>query len=205
MKYQKDKMIKQGAWLALYAAIAIGSVVGLVYCIVAEGGGVGVILSIIMGAFFGFGAYANARGLSATMAEYKAVKESGLLQVLENINPYSSYKEMLAAAKEEKKNLLYEDDEIFITDSFLGSGTFILLLDGILDARVVVHKTNGITEKIELIVLYYDGEETTFEYHRPIGFSGSDAMRECARNLDAALNLIGHKSKLFRKYDCCRL
>ena len=80
-----------------------------------------------------------------------------------------------------------------------------LLIDGILDARVIVHKTNGITEKVELIILYYDGEKTTFDYRRPIGFSGGDVMRECANNLENALNLIAHRSKLFRKYDCCRL
>ena len=87
----------------------------------------------------------------------------------------------------------------------MGSGNFSMLLDGILDARVIVHKTNGVTEKVELIILYYDGEKTTFDYHRPFGLSGSDAMRECASNLELALNLIAQKSKLFRKYDCCRL
>lgn len=205
MKYHKEKILKHSAWLALYAAIAIGALIGLVYSIANGVGGAGVFISLLMLAYFGFGAYSNAYGLSKVMGEYKAVKDSGLLKVLETIDPYPTYREMLAAVNREKQNKLYEDDEIFITDSFLVSGNFALLLDGILDARVIVHKTNGVTERIELIILYYDGEKTTFDYRRPFGLSGSDAMRECASNLEYALNLIARKSKLFRKYDCCRL
>ena len=204
MKYHKEQILKHSGWLALYSVIAIGALVGLIYAITSNAG-VGIVIPILMLAYFGFGIYANARGLSKAMGEYKAVKSSGLLRVLEKINPYSTHTEMFSAAKKEKQTKLYEDDQIFITESFLGSGNFILLLDGILDASVTVHKTNGITERIELIVLYYDGEKTTFEYRRPVGFSGSSAMQEQAKKLEIALNIIAKKSRLFRKYDCCRL
>lgn len=205
MKYHKEQMFKHGAWLALFAVLAIGALVGLIYVISDDIGGAAIFICLLMLAYFGFGTYSNAHGLSKAMSEYKAVKDSGLLKVLENINPYPTYTAMLSAAKKETQNIVYKDDEIFITDNFLGSDNFVLLIDGILDARVIVHKTNGITEKIELIVLYYDGKKTTFKYRRPFGLSGANAMRECASNLEYALNLIARKSTLFRKYDCCRL
>lgn len=205
MKYHKEQMLKHGGWLALYAVIAIGALIGLIYSIINSTGGAGIFIPLVMLAYFGFGTYANAQAFLKALSEYNSVKDSGLLKVLENINPYPTYAGMLAAAKQEKQHKIYEDDEILITDHFLLSGNFVLLIDGILDARVIVHKTNGITEKVELIILYYDGEKTTFDYRRPIGFSGGDVMRECANNLENALNLIAHRSKLFRKYDCCRL
>lgn len=205
MKYHIEQMLKYGGGLVFCTVIAIGTLFGLIYAITTSVGGAGIFISLMMLAFFGFGTYANVQEFLKTLAEYKSIKDSGLLKVLWNINPYSTYMEMLAAANQEKQNKIYEDDEILITDHFLLSGNYVLLIDGILDARVIVHKTNGITEKIELIILYYDGEKTTFDYRRPIGFSGGEAMRECTSNLEYALSLIAKKSKLFRKYDCCRL
>lgn len=205
MKYHKDQMLKHGGLSILFLALAIGALVGFVYTLANGGGGAGIFISLLMAAYLGFMTWANASAFAKAKEQYDAVKNSGLLKAIETINPYSTYNEMFAAFKKERQNKIYEDDQIFLTDTFLGSGNFSMLIDGILDARVIVHKTNGITEKVELTILYYDGEKTTFDYHRPVGLSGHEAMRECARNLEIALNLIAQKSKLFRKYDCCRL
>ena len=205
MKYHKVQMLKYSAYLAIYSVLAICALIALVYVITENIGGKGIFIFIFILAYLGLGIYLNAHGLLKVIDEYKTVRDSGLLQMLRNINPYSSYAEMISAANEERQHAIYEDDEIFITENFLGSDCIPLLLNGILDARVIVHKTNGITEKIELIVLYYDGEKSTFEYRRPFGLSGSKVMNECEKNLEYALNLIAKKSTLFRKYDCARL
>lgn len=205
MQYHKDQMLKHGGLFILFLLLAIGALVGFFYAITDGGGGAGIIISLLMLAYLGFMAWANASTFAKAKEQYNAVKNSGLLKVIETINPYPTHNEMFAAFKKERQNKIYEDDQIFLTDTFLGSGNFSMLIDGILDARVIVHKTNGVTEKVELTILYYDGEKTTFDYHRPVGLSGHEAMRECTHNLEIALNLIAQKSKLFRKYDCCRL
>ena len=205
MKYQKDQILKKCGILAIWAILAIGAVVFFIASIANNTGAAGIIIPLLMIAYCGFNLWAVSSSLKETIGQYNSVKASGLLEVLETINPYPAYAEMFSAFKKEKQNKIYEDSQIFLTDTFLGSGNFCILIDGILDARVIVHKTNGVTEKVELIILYYDGEKTTFDYHRPFGLSGSAAMRECASNLELALNLIAQKSKLFRKYDCCRL
>ena len=198
-------MLKHGGLFILFLALAIGALVGFVYTIVNGSGAGGIIISLLMAAYLGFMTWANATAFATAKEQYDAVKNSGLLKVIETINPYSTYNEMFAAFKKERQNKLYEDDQIFLTDTFLGSGNFSMLIDGILDARIIIHKTNGVAEKVELTILYYDGEKTTFDYPRPAFLSGNEAMRECAHNLEIALNLIAQKSKLFRKYDCCRL
>ena len=205
MKYHKDQMLKHGILFVLFLLFAIGTLVGFVYTIVDGEDSVGIVILLLIFAYLSFMTWANATAFSTAKEQYNTVKDSGLLKVIETINPYATYNEMFAAFKKERQTKLYEDDQIFLTDSFLGSDNFCLLIDGILDARVIVHKTNGVTEKVELIILYYDGEKTTFDYRRPVGLSGHKAMIECTHNLEVALNLVAQKSKLFRKYDCCRL
>lgn len=205
MKYHKEQMLKHGALFLLFLLLAIGVLGCFIYVVVDGGGGVAIVFLLLMVIFFGFLAWVNASSFSKANEGYKAVKDSGLLEILETINPYSTYNEMFSAFKNERENKLYEDSQICITDNFLGYGDFCVLTDGILDARVIVHKRNGLTEKVELSLLCYDGEKIKFDYCRPAGFSGSAVMQEQANNLEIALNLIAEKGKLFRKYDCCRL
>ena len=48
MKYHKEKILKHSAWLALYAAIAIGALIGLVYSIANGVGGAGIFISLLI-------------------------------------------------------------------------------------------------------------------------------------------------------------
>lgn len=138
MKYHKEQMLKHGALFILFLLLAIGALVGFVYAIVDGGDGAGIIISLLMLAYLGFHSWANAATFAKAREQYNAVKDSGLLRVIETINPYPTYNEMFAAFKKERQNKIYEDDQIFLTDTFLGSGNFSMLIDGILDARVIV-------------------------------------------------------------------
>lgn len=205
MKYQKNEILKKCGAVVVLGMLTVGVLVWFVSNIVNSNGVASIIVSLMLMGCCGFTLWGISGSLAETVAQYKAVKASGLLELLETINPYATYGEMLSAAKQEKQNKLYEDNEICITDSFLCSGNYVMLIDGILDASIIIHKTNGITDKVELAVLYYDGEKTSFDYDRTAFFSGNAIMQEQANQLEIAINLIARKSKLFRKYDCCRL
>ena len=205
MKYHKQKIRKHSLWIAFHGVFALGSLIGLGFLLTEGAEGIGILtFSLIAAVSFGFVFY-HARRLSKVRDDYQAVKESGLLKVLENVNPYPTHREILAAALKEKQNKLYDDETITITDHFLKSGTLVLLLDGILDAEVIVSKRNGVVMQMDLTILYYTGEKVTFRYSRPSDFSSPHSVRQCAANLEYAATLIANKSKLFRKYDCCRL
>lgn len=205
MKYHKQKIRKHSLWITFHGVFALGSLIGLGFLLTEGAEGFGILtFSLIAAVSFGFVFY-HARRLSKVRDDYQAVKESGLLKVLENVNPYPTHREILAAALKEKQNKLYDDETITITDNFLKSGTLVLLLDGILDAEAIVSKRNGVVMQMDLTILYYTSEKVTFRYSRPSDFSSPHSVRQCAANLEYAVNLIASKSKLFRKYDCCRL
>ena len=205
MKYHKSEMLKTGVLFVIFLLCAIGALVGVIYSIVDSLDWVAVIGLSIGFVSLSFVTWGCATAFATAKKRYNAVKDSDLLKIIATINPYTTDNEMLAAFQKERQNKIYEDEQIFLTDTFLGSGNFAMLIDGILDASINLCEDDGFIEKIVLSILYYDGEETKFEYEKPFGLSGYKEMRECACNLEIALNLIAQKGKLFRKYDCCRL
>lgn len=202
MNFNKKEMIVNSIRLTIFSLLTIGSLIILLYCVFGDDVGTFIIVPIAMLFYFGVMTWASYSALRTAAEKYKSIKDSGLLNKLENLNPYKTVVEMRNAFKEQKKNCIYADEDFIITEDFFASlsENSLLITNGILDVKTLVSKVNGVIEYVSLSVLYYDGEKYEFEIRRPLGISH---MKEKVNSVQQVANIIANKSENFRKYPSC--
>ena len=202
MQYHKEQIMKANGWIALYSFFAGTILLIAVAALLKSADTLFLIIPIL--AFMGYMIWQEISKRQMIVRHYKKAKAAGVVEMLKDTNPYSTMGEMNAAIRREKQNVLYEDDEIFVTESFIGSGNYAMLIDGILDATIDMHVTRGgAVYEVVLEILYYTGVKNTFQYRKP--FMGPWKPSEIRKNLKGVIDIISQKSPHFRKYSYCRL
>lgn len=207
MKYHKEQIVRCSIATAVFSLSALGVLAYLLGILGQPGEKTAiVIVMLLMLGYLGFQIWVNVSALLKNKRYYEEVKDSGLLQSLRAVDPYPTEEaRQYAFAQEQQQRKIYTDEHFCMTEHFLSSSKGVLLISGILDAFITVRRRNGIIEKLELDILYYTGEKTTFSYSRPLGFSSGRKMKEQLANLEFAVNVMASKSPIFRKYESCRL
>lgn len=201
MNWHKEEVLKKCVSLAICSLLLIFSVAMIIGAL-STGSGKGVFLFVIMFLFFVLSTWANYKSLMETIKKYKKSTDEKLINELRNINIFNSEKEMRTEFDNQKQNKLYEDDEFIITETFFANnnGKDLLIIDGILDVKVIVERANGVIQWTSLNILYYDGNKYEFRIDRPLGISN---MKEQVNKLEQVAVIISQKSKNFRKYSSC--
>lgn len=194
--------------MAISAVVASLLALGALFMIVGfannDSSGKGIFLFAVMTVFFVLIAWSNFRALKEHVKEYRQNKDGGLFDELRNINPYKSHEEIRIAYDNERQHPIFQDDDFTITQSFLiGPNEFtIFYIDGILDAKPVVQKVNGVVDYVSLYILYCDGRKYEFKIERTLGFSN---MKKEVEKIEFVANTIAHNSNNFRKYPNCKI
>lgn len=164
----------------------------------------GVFLFALLTLFMGIIAFSQYKQLINAIGKKKEASAIDLRTSLQYINPYDSYDALSAAFDAQTNNVLYQDNRITITTSFIKShrDNSIFIIDGVLDVVSFVQKVNGIVDYVSLIFLYYDGNRYEIKYKRSFGISN---MEENASNINLAANIIANRSPNFRKHPAYRL
>lgn len=206
MDYNKKEIIKQAVSMIGSALFALGCLV-MIFFAKKHGGdaaGKGIVLFAFMMLFFLLIAWSNYRALRDAIKIYRSNINGNVILELQRLIPYESQKEMISAFNEEKKTAIFQDDDFVITRSFFVSLTenTVFYLNGIVDAKPVVQKINGVIEYVNLHILYCDGIEYEFKICRkPLEMIN---MQEKANKIEFVANIIASKSENFRKYPTYR-
>ena len=203
MNWHKKMIFRNGFALLVSLLLMVGAIVLFIFAII-EGETSGAFLFGFITLFMGFATYSSYKQHMDAIQKQKEAVQENLLSELKSINKYHSIEELSAAFNSQKHNILYQDDEITITNGFMkekGSGR-VFIIDGILDAVSYVHKVNGIINYVSLIFLYYNGNSYKIKYERPLGISN---MQKIVDSTSHAVNIIATKSENFRKYPAYRL
>ena len=204
MTYHNKRIAMKSAAL-IVSILLLCLFVGLLVATASSGRSDAIALFIFLLLFMGLTVYFSYQELMEAINDNKKGTYTNLYSVLQNINPYHSYEELVVAFNAQTPSSLYQDDKIIITNEFLAKhdGKDIYIIDGILDVQSIVHSVNGVIDYVSLAFLYCDGKRYQIKYRRPLGFK--PRMREKADSVNRAANILANRSKNFRKYPSYRL
>ena len=159
----------------------------------------GIVICLLGVAFFAVVAWCSYKELIENKEEYKHNVENNVFGEMKRLVAYNSYEEMKARFDFEQQNTIFRDDYFVITENFLYSikKDWLFPVEGILDAKAIMHKTNFVIDYVSVNILYCDGKCYEVKINRPLGFHD---MKYETEVVEYVVKTVAYKGVNFRKY-----
>ena len=118
MNWHKKMILRRGLALLISLLIMVLTIVIFIFAII-EGQTSGAFLFGFLSLFMGLVTYSSYNQFMGAIQKQKEAVQENLLSELKSINKYHSIEELSAAFNSQKHNILYQDDEITITNGFM--------------------------------------------------------------------------------------